>query len=332
MDRDLPERDLLLGELLSTTSRALLTADTGIGKTNFGVVLAGHIGAGRDFLHWRCPCPRTVLYIDGEMARRLYRDRIADALRRLKGTPTRAHFFSKEDIEDFAPLNTADGQATLWKLIGEAERRSGAKLDFIIFDSIMALLLGDMKEEDTWRDTIPLTKELTKRRTGQLWIHHTGHDTSRGYGTKTREWQMDTVIHLDATKRPDTDVSFTLTFSKARERTPLNREDFQPTNVALVNDQWESAPANVGKEKLSDGLVQKFLDALRIAAATSTVAKMSASPTATIEEWRIACVNLGLLDGVKSARNAEVMFGKYRRKLIAANWIACNTELAWVLP
>ena len=75
-----------------------------------------------------------------------------------------------------------------------------------------------------------------------------------------------------------------------------------------MNDQWESAPANVGKEKLSDGLVQKFLDALCIAAATSTVAKMNANPTAKIEEWRIACVNLGLLDGVKNARNPEVMF------------------------
>ena len=127
-------------------------------------------------------------------------------------------------------------------------------------------------------------------------------------------------------------MSHSQTFSKARERTPLNREDFQPINVALVNDQWESAPANVGKEKLSDGLVQKFLDALCIAAATSTVAKMSANPTATIEEWRTACVNLGLLDKAKNERSAETMFGNYRRKLIAANWIACNTELAWVLP
>jgi hypothetical protein len=332
MDRDLPQRDLLLGELLSTTSRALLTADTGLGKTNFGMAIAGHVGAGRDFLHWRCPCRRNILYVDGEMARRLFRERIADVLRRLHPAPTRAHFFSTEDIEDFAPLNTAEGQALLWKLIAEVERRSGARLDFIIFDSIMALLLGDMKEEDAWRDTLPLTKDLTKRRIGQLWIHHTGHDTSRGYGTKTREWQMDTVIHLDAVQRPDTDVSFALTFSKARERTPLNRADFQPINVALVNDRWESTQANVGKEKLSDGLVQKFLDALCIAAATSTVTKMNANPTAKIEEWRVACVNLGLLDGVKNARNAEVMFAKYRRKLIAANWIACNTELAWILP
>jgi hypothetical protein len=31
---------------------------------------------------------------------------------------------------------------------------------------------------------------------GQLWVHQTGHDETKGYGTKTRQWQMDVVIHL----------------------------------------------------------------------------------------------------------------------------------------
>ena len=139
-------------------------------------------------------------------------------------------------------------------------------------------------------------------------------------------------MHLDAAERPETDVSFTLTFPKARERTPFNREDFLPTNIALVNDQWEGAPADIGKKKLSEGIVQKFLDALRVAVATSRAPKMNLNPTATIEEWRLACVNLGLLDKARNERSADGMFGNYRRKLIAANWIACNIELAWILP
>jgi hypothetical protein len=28
----------------------------------------------------------------------------------------------------------------------------------------------------------------------QVWLHDTGHDTTKGFGTKTREWEMDTVI------------------------------------------------------------------------------------------------------------------------------------------
>jgi hypothetical protein len=27
-----------------------------------------------------------------------------------------------------------------------------------------------------------------------MWLHHTGHNETQSYGTKTREWQMDTVL------------------------------------------------------------------------------------------------------------------------------------------
>jgi hypothetical protein len=329
--RQLDDLDPLMGEVLTTTTRAILNATTGIGKTNFGMAVAGHIGAGRDFLHWCCPRPRNVLYIDGEMSRRLFRARIADVVRRLDGAPTRAHFFSKEDIEGFAPLNTAEGQAAVWKLIEEAERRSGVKLDFIIFDSIMALLLGDMKEEDAWRDTQPMIMALTKRQIGQLWVHHTGHDTSRGYGTKTKEWQVDLVMHLDLIERPDTDVAFALTFQKARERTPVNRSDFAPVNIALIDDRWEGVVVNVKGDLGRNTEILKFFEALQVAAAASKVGSINGCPTASIEEWRLACVNLGLLDKEKTA-GSRSRFSRHKLTLIAKNWIRSNTEFAWILP
>lgn len=328
--RDLPQPDLLMGHVLSTTTRAIQHANTGLGKTNFAMALFGHIGAGKDFLHWKCPRPRLALYIDGEMSRQLYRDRIADVVRRLGAPPAGTYFFNKEDVEDFAPLNTPEGKAAVWKLIEEVERRSEQKLDAICFDSIMALLLGDMKEEDAWRDTLPLVKALTKRQTGQLWVHHTGHDTSRGYGTKTREWQLDTVMHLDEVKRLDTDVSFTLKFPKARERRPENRADFLDINIALVNDQWQCAVATELKGKIK-GLALKFLNALHDAAANSIVTRIGGYPTATLEDWRQQCINHGLLDPEK-ADAQRALFSKYKGQLIEHNWIACSPELAWILP
>ena len=96
--RVLPEPDLLLGHFVSTTARIILNAPTGIGKTNFGMAVSGHIGAGKNFLHWHCPRPRQILYVDGEMSRQLLRDRIADVVRRLGGPPAGTHFFSKEDV------------------------------------------------------------------------------------------------------------------------------------------------------------------------------------------------------------------------------------------
>src|SRR5215203_4362438 len=68
---------------------------------------------------------------------------------------------------------------------------------------------------------------------------HTGHDETKSYGSKTREWQMDTVIHLQPVKRDDTDISFSLEFRKARERAPQDRSDFADLHVALVDGRWE---------------------------------------------------------------------------------------------
>jgi hypothetical protein len=87
-------------------------------------------------------------------------------------------------------------------------------------------------------------RNQTKRAIGQIWIHHTGHDETRGYGTKTREWQMDTTAICEAVKRNDTDVSFRPTFRKGRERTPDTHADFRDVNIALVDDVWtfDTAP------------------------------------------------------------------------------------------
>jgi hypothetical protein len=61
LDRPLPEPDRIMGEFLTTTSRIVLNADTGIGKTSFAQALSGHAAAAIDFLHWRAHRPARVL-------------------------------------------------------------------------------------------------------------------------------------------------------------------------------------------------------------------------------------------------------------------------------
>ena len=40
LEREIPEADWLLGELLSTTSRVMIEGPTGLGKTMFGLAVA----------------------------------------------------------------------------------------------------------------------------------------------------------------------------------------------------------------------------------------------------------------------------------------------------
>jgi hypothetical protein len=324
LKRDLPSPDLIL-PWLSTTSRVQINAPTGTGKTMLGVGLCMGMSAGRGFLHWLSIRPARTLLIDGEMSRRLLQQRLAAEADRLGVTPEGMHILSHEDIEGFAPLNTPEGQAQIEQQI----KRIGT-LDLILFDSVMCLISGDQKDEEGWRNTLPWIRSLTRRCIGQIWLHHTGHDEQRGYGTKTREWTMDTVLHMEEAKRADTDVSFQLSFRKARERTPANRTEFADCKIALLNNRWTSEQVKVSVKAKVSPLGKKFYGALVNATIDSDAKKMFNCPTATIEHWRAECIKIGLLDKDKP-KSASALFSKHKRELIAANKVACNETIAWTL-
>jgi hypothetical protein len=240
--RHLPEPEYILGRVITTTSRALVVAPTGVGKSMLLIALGMAIAAERGFLHRAAVKPAKVLYIDGEMSNRLLKRRLREELHRLGVEPPDTFFaLSHEDIPNFAPLNTPQGRAAIEVLLKQI-----GKVDLIIFDNIMSLVAGDQKDEEGWRLVMDWVKKLTARSIGQIWVHHTGHDESKSYGTKTREWGMDLVVHLTKVERADTDVSFDLEFKKARERTPETRAEFAKVRVALVMDQWtvEAAPTS----------------------------------------------------------------------------------------
>src|ERR1035437_1804210 len=176
-NRELLEPDFIIGHWLTTTSRALVTAATGLGKTNFGLALGMRAAAGIDFLHWQAHRTARVLYIDGEMSRRLLRQRVLDEEKRVGASPESFFALSHEDIKGFKPLNTIDGQAWMNALIDKI-----GGVDLVILDNIMSLTVGDMKDPEPWQQTIPWVLSLTKREIGQIWMHHTGHDVTRSYG------------------------------------------------------------------------------------------------------------------------------------------------------
>jgi hypothetical protein len=321
LKRDLPKPDYILGHWLTTTSRVLLTAPTGLGKTMFGIAASNTIAAGKPFLRWEGRRPCNVLYIDGEMSRRLMKQRLADEVERSGLRPAGMHILSHEDIENFQPLNTEVGRNQV-----EAEIARIGQLSLIWFDNIMSLIGGDMKEEEGWRQSLPWQHSLTKRNIGQVWTHHTGHDESKSYGTKTREWQMDTTLFLEEVKRDDTDVSFGLEFRKARERTPANRADFADITVALVDNEWTYSGAQTAPTaKPPTGADKKFLEAF-FNCPTLTHSDRQCVP---MEAWRNECVRMRLIDPDARPDSARSLFSRHRKNLVVSNLIACDGDFAW---
>jgi hypothetical protein len=249
--RNIPQQDFLLGALYSTTTRATLVAPTGLGKTNFAIAKAAGMATGKGFLHFDGRRQAKVLVIDGELPSEWAQKLIADMEERL-GDDTALlvdtfHYLNTEDVETFHPLNTQEGQ----EYINSVINRIGG-VDFIIFDNIMSLISGSMKEEEAWSETLPWIKSLTKRRIGQLWIHHTGINESRGYGTDTKNWQFDTVMLMERNQGSQADISFNLKFQKCRRRTPSTRQYYEETTIELRDNEWTRTTAPETAKKLTN--------------------------------------------------------------------------------
>jgi hypothetical protein len=293
LERDIPAPDLLLGSWLSTTSRLLLVGPTGIGKSMFGLAIAIAVSSGPGFLHWAGHRRSRVLYIDGEMSRRTMKMRLQDAVRHAGEKPDDLVILSKEDFEDMPPLNTEEGQEWL-----DAFIETNGPFDLIIFDNIQALLIGDMKDEEQWANVLPWVRDLTRRSIGQIWFHHTGHDESRSYGSKAREWQMDTVALMERVEAPNADLAFTLKFTKARERTAENRRDFDVVTMTLTDGEWAHSFEPVASNRLTPN--QKTMLAILADAALDVL---------TLEEWN----ERGRKEGIGERRRAD--FCDIRRAL-----------------
>ena len=342
MERTLPPRDFLVGEFLSTTSRVLFAADTGLGKTMIGLALAVALATGTDLLHWKVPRPRRVLYVDGEMPRELIKERLIDAVDRIKcarDAMRHLSILSTEDAKDLPPLNTTEGQAWLDNFIEQH-----GSFDLILFDNIAALTLGDMRDEESWRGVEPWMQSLTKRRIGQIWLHHTGHDGGRSYGSKVREWKMDCVLLGERIEEQGADVAMRCTFKKARTRTPSNRADFEPFDLRLMDGQWTAIPVSKPAKSEPKG-TRVALDTLReaIDASGKPIPANSGAPTnrkgVMLETWRDFYqrrVPLDCGEDDQDARGKAIearkkSFQRERRHLQEAGIIQAANDWFWLI-
>jgi AAA domain len=248
--RELPPRDYLLENVLCTTSRWLISGDTGIGKTLFALELGFAMGASAHFVNWKGVArgqPPCIMYLDGEMPSETMKERI-EAAAAIYGDEVKLFAYNRDDLgpDAMPPLNKPEGQTWLWHEI------EAVKPDVIMFDSMMCLLVGPLAEEETWQPCAPLIRQLSARRIAQVWLNHTGHDTTRSFGTKTKEWEFDLVSMLSKHETDDTAVIHT--FTKARLRTPHTAGLFKPQLLRRTEQGWISEATTVGGPKESAGV------------------------------------------------------------------------------
>jgi len=211
---ELPPRGMILDPWLPEKGLAMVYSPRGMGKTLLALTSAYAISAGVEFLGFKAPVPRRVLYVDGEMPARTMQERLAAIVASFDREPPDPGYFwlLSSDLTDggLPDFGTLEGQAEFDAQVGD--------VDVIFLDNISTLVRsGKENEAEGWAAVQEWA--LRHRRAGRsiVFIHHSGK-TGAQRGTSKREDVLDTVIVLkrSADYSPDQGARFELHFEKSR--------------------------------------------------------------------------------------------------------------------
>ncbi|MDN3508972.1 MAG: AAA family ATPase [Candidatus Neptunochlamydia sp.] len=214
LNMELPKREMLLNPFLPSQGLCLLYAKRGVGKTHVALGIAYAVASGGNFLNWEVPCPKKVLYIDGEMPAIAMQER----LKRISVTedleppdPSFLRFITPDLQEGAMPnLSTKEGREELEELIQDS--------DLIIIDNISTLFRSGVENEaESWQSVQDWALELRRKGKSVLFIHHAAKGGQQR-GTSKREDILDTVISLKHPEgyRSDQGAAFEVNFEKTR--------------------------------------------------------------------------------------------------------------------
>jgi len=227
----LPERRELLSPWLPEQGLAMVHAERGVGKTFFALACAYAVATGGEFLSFKAPGPKRVLYIDGEMPAPAIQERLLQLQISNPAEEVLLRIITPDlQPKDQGSINLSDPE------FQKALKLEVEYADLIVVDNISTLVRGGKENEsESW---LPVQEWALKQRAdgrSVLWVHHSGKGGQQR-GTSRREDVLDTSIGLKrpADYRPEQGAVFELHFQKSRGFTG---EDAQPIEASLTVDQ-----------------------------------------------------------------------------------------------
>jgi hypothetical protein len=228
----IPPRESILAPIIQTQSLSMIHAWRGVGKTHVALGIAYAVASGGEFLRWKAPAPRRVLYLDGEMPGAALQERLANIVKTSTTEPPEGHFklVTPDQQRGAMPdLATVDGQDAV-------DAQIEADTSLLIVDNLSALVRRGGRENDAESWLTVADWALRHRANGRsvLFIHHSGKNGAQR-GTSKKEDLLDTVLTL---KQPtDYNASdgavFEVHFEKARG---IYGKDTEPFEARLLTD------------------------------------------------------------------------------------------------
>jgi hypothetical protein len=227
-----PPRRSMLSPWLPEKGLAMLYAPRGVGKTWIALGIAHAVAGGSEFLRWRAPRPRRVLYIDGEMPAVALQERyIAVVAASDMDAPGENFRLLAADMQEDGLPHLADPEAQRFyePYIADA--------DLIIVDNL-STIARSLRENEA--DSFgPLQAWMVSQRSGGrsvLLVHHAGKGGGQR-GTSRKEDTLDAVISLS--RPPGYSASegarFEVRFTKSRG---FWGDDAEPFEARFADQKW----------------------------------------------------------------------------------------------
>jgi RecA-family ATPase len=192
---NLPPRAYVVEPFLPTEGLAMLYAWRGVGKTWVALALALAVARGEDFLVYRVPESRRVLFIEGEMSLSALRDRLqylgAIGDENLMIISSELLFEAKRTLN----INDEVDQQLLLRTLVRLEEQ-GRRPSLIILDNLSSLGGGiDENDNSVLEQQLKFYLQLRHLGYAVLLVHHAGKSGEQR-GASRREDLLDTSMRL----------------------------------------------------------------------------------------------------------------------------------------
>lgn len=223
----------------------------------------------------------------------------------------------------------------------------------IVIDTLNRSLTGSESSDEDMGNYVKAADKLRERfGCAVIIVHHCGLDSTRPRGHTSLLGAADAQIAVkkDRSGLITTEVEYLkdgpegeTTASRLKVIGPLDYdEDDEEISSCVLEEvalDWTepSAPAKPAGKSPSPMAV-KFHDVLvNVEAALAKPRPESGNrPSITEAQWRDELVKRGVIDPVpvdgdkRTAQNRQdALVSKYRRELVAANWLVCNNKIVW---
>ena len=205
---DFPQPSYIIEPLVSDQSIVQIVGASGVGKTMFGLAIAGAIATANGLLGMpSIGDPRPVLYVEGELPASDIQIRINGMFEAIGKKYINGNNFFVSSLQQqlkvndrgFTPIQTEQGLIEIENAIVEIKRRTG-KMPVVFIDNISCLASG-LKENDAdaWSPIINKFVKWKNMGSTVFYFHHLnkGNDSS---GSTMQHRTIDMVIRM---RKPD---------------------------------------------------------------------------------------------------------------------------------